>query len=94
MTVTQTPSTSSASTSTGHQIGTVMVSASAEETKMAIAALLSLGSDLPQPDDDATAENAQLVPINPVRTNTMDDTAPSTSMSSGKKENELAKPAP
>ena len=94
MTVTQTPSTSSASTSTGHQIGTVMVSASAEETKMAIAALLSLGSDLPQPDDDATAENAQLVPINPVRTNTTDDTAPSTSTSSGKKENELAKPAP
>ena len=42
MTVTQTPSTSSASTSTGHQIGTVMVSASAEETKMAIAALFHL----------------------------------------------------
>ena len=71
-----------------------MVSASAEETKTAIAALLSLGSDLPQPDDDATAENEQLVPINPVRTNTMDDTAQSTSTSSGKKENELAKPAP
>ena len=53
--------------------GTVTVSASAEETKTAIAALLSLGSDFPQPDDDATAENALLVPINPVKPNTTDN---------------------
>ena len=61
------PSTSSASTSAVNPIGTVMVSAGAEETKAAIAALLSLGSDLPQADDiDITAENALLVPINPI----------------------------
>ena len=71
-----------------------MVSVSAEETKMAIAALLSLGSDLPELDGDATAENALLVPINPVQTNTMDDTTPSTSTSSSKNEKVPAKPAP
>ena len=43
-----------------------MVSASAEETKTAISALLSLGQDLPQEDDfDVTVENEMLVPINP-----------------------------
>ena len=62
---TPTPSSSGANTSTGQHIGTVMVSASTDETKTAIAALLSLGSDIPQPDEDITAENAQLMPINP-----------------------------
>ena len=79
-TMTQTPLSSSASTSTSHQIGTVMVSASADETKTAIAALLSLGSDLPQPDEDDTAENAQLVPINPIKMDTTDDPVPSSSV--------------
>ena len=69
-----------AGTSTAAPIGTVMVSASIEETKTAIAALLSLGSDLPQPDDDATAENSALVPINPTTT---DDSTPSTSTLTG-----------
>ena len=68
-----------------------MVSASAEETKTAIAALLSLGSDLPQPDEDATAENAQLVPINPVAADMVDDNKPSTSKSISKKETEPVK---
>ena len=90
---TQTPLSSSTSTSTGQQIGTVMVSASADETKTAIAALLSLGSDLSQPDEDDTAENAQLVPINPVRMNTADEPVPSSSTSSVKKETKHAKPA-
>ena len=89
-----TPSSSSASTSTGQQIGTVMVSASADETKMAIAALLSLGSDLPQPDEDETVENAQLVPINPVMKNTADNPVPSSSASSAQKETKPAKPSP
>ena len=91
---TQTPLSSSTSTSTSQQIGTVMVSASADETKTAIAALLSLGSDLPQLDEDDTAENVQLVPINPVRMNTADDPVPSSSALSVKKETKPAKPAP
>ena len=86
-TLAQTPTTSSASTSTGNQIGMVMVSASAEETKTAIAALLSLWSELPQPDDDATEENALLVTVNPVKTDTTDDTVPSTLKSSSKSDN-------
>ena len=73
---TPTPSSSSANTSTGQQIGTVMVSASTEETKTAIAALLSLGSDIPQPDEDVTAENAQLMPINPDTLNIAADSIP------------------
>ena len=63
--VTTTTSTSDgASTSTGASLGTVTVQASAEETKAAIKALLALGSDMPQPIDDVTADNANLVPIN------------------------------
>ena len=74
---TTTMSTSSgASTSTGTSLGTVMVQASAEETKVAIEALLALGSDMPQPIDDVTMDNANLVPINPT---VADDRAASTS---------------
>ena len=63
---TTTMSTSAgASTSTGASVGTVTVQASAEETKVAIEALLALGSDMPQPIDDVTMDNANLVPINP-----------------------------
>ena len=60
-------STSSSSSDTVQKplIGTVTVNASQEEMKTAIAALLSLGSDLPPPDEDVTAENAALMPINP-----------------------------
>ena len=78
-----------------------LVSASEEETKTAIAALLSLGSDLPQPDQDATAENVQLVPINPIAADTIpinpviadtiDDNEPSTSKSISKEKTELVK---
>ena len=50
-TVAVTPSTSSGITNTAKPIGTVTVSASAEETKAAISALLTLGQDLPQVDD-------------------------------------------
>ena len=46
-------------------IGTFTVRASQEETKTAIAVLLSLGSDIPPPDEDPTAENVALVPIKP-----------------------------
>ena len=64
--VTTTTSTSDgASTSMGASLGTVTVQASAEETKVAIEALLALGSDMPQPIDDVTVDNANLVPINP-----------------------------
>ena len=76
------PSTSTASTLEEPSIGTVTVSASAEETETAIAALLSLGSDLPQPDDDETVENSALVPINPVKHADRSDPVPSTSTSS------------
>ena len=62
---TTTCTTDGASTSTGASLGTVMVQASAEETKVAIEALLALGSDTPQPIDDVTTDNANLVPINP-----------------------------
>ena len=62
---TTTCTTGGASTSTGASLGTVMVQASAEETKVAIEALLALGSDTSQPIDDVTADNANLVPINP-----------------------------
>ena len=76
---TTTTSTSvSASTSTGASLGTVTVQASAEETKVAIEALLALGSDMPYPTEDVTAENAELVPINPT---TADDRAASMSHS-------------
>ena len=74
------PPTDIASTSTGTPIGTVTVGASAAETKAAIAALLTLGSDLPQPEDDLTAENASLVPIDPTKHKTSDDPAPLTSI--------------
>ena len=74
---TTTMSTSSgASTSTGASLGTVTVQASAEETKVAIEALLALGSNMPQPIDDVTMDNANLVPINPT---VADDRAASTS---------------
>ena len=53
-----------------------MVQASAEETKVAIEALLALGSDMPQPIDDVTMDNANLVLINPT---VADDRAASTS---------------
>ena len=82
MSLTPTPSSSSASTSTGQRIGTVMVTASTDETETAIAALLSLGSDILQPDEDVTAENAQLMPINPDKLNITDDPIPASSASS------------
>ena len=59
---TSTSTTAKAETSL---ISTLTVNASKEETETAIAALLSLGSDIPPPDEDLTAENAVLVPINP-----------------------------
>ena len=58
-------STSTAATAQPSLIGTLTVNASQEETKTAIAVLLSLGSNIPPPDEDLTAENAALVPINP-----------------------------
>ena len=82
MSPTLTPSSSGANTSTGQHSGTVMVSASTEETKTAIAALLSLGSDIPQPDEDVTAENAQLMPINPNTLNIAADSIPASTASS------------
>ena len=93
MSMTPTPSSSSASISTGQQIGTVMVSVSADETKTAITALLLLGGDIPQPDEDDTTENAQLVPINPDMMNIADDPMPSSSASSAKKETKPAEPS-
>ena len=68
-------SSDGASTSTGALIGTVMVSASTEETKDVIEALLALGSDLPPPDEDVTADNAKLAPIG---SGTVDDHTAST----------------
>ena len=67
-----------------------MVSASADETKTAITALLSLGGDIPKPDEDDTTDNAQLMPINPDMMNTADDPAPSSSASSAKTETKPA----
>ena len=58
-------STSTATEAEPLTIGTLTVNASQEETKTAIAELLSLGRDIPPPDEDLTAENAALVPINP-----------------------------
>ena len=68
-TTSKVPSADGVGTSTGASMGTVMVSASADETKDAIAALLALGSDLPKPDEDVTADNAMLAPINPKTAN-------------------------
>ena len=62
--------------------------------KRPIAALLLLGSDLPQPDEGETAENAQLVLINPVMKNTTDDPMPSSSASSAETDIKPAKPSP
>ena len=64
-TTSEVPPADGAGTSTGALIGTVMVSASADETNDSIVALLALGSDLPQPDEDVTADNARLAQINP-----------------------------
>ena len=76
--VTMTTSTSDGtSTSTGASLGTVMVQASVEETKTAIEALMALGGDMPQPTDDVTMDNANLVPINPT---VADDCAASTNL--------------
>ena len=58
-------STSTTAKAEPSPISTLTVDASKEETETAIAALLSLGSDMPPPDEDLTAENAALVPINP-----------------------------
>ena len=74
--MTTTSTSNGASTSTGASLGTVTVQASADETKVAIEALLALGSDMPQPIDDVTMENANLIPINPT---VADDRAASTS---------------
>ena len=48
----------------GHKTGTITVAATEVETNTAIAALLSLGSDL-HPQDDEVDENATLVPLVP-----------------------------
>ena len=58
-------STSTTAKAEPSPIGTLTVDASKEKTETAIAALLSLGSDMPPPNKDLTAENAALVPINP-----------------------------
>ena len=58
-------STSTATEAEQSTIGTLTVEASQEETQTAIAVLLSLGEDIPPPEDDPTAENAALVPLNP-----------------------------
>ena len=58
-------STSTATEAEPPTIGTLIIDASQVETKTVIAVLLSLGEDIPPPDDDPTAENAALVPINP-----------------------------
>ena len=63
-TTSEVPSADGVGTSTSASIGTVMVSASADESKDAIEALLALGSDLPQPDEDVTAHNTMLAPMN------------------------------
>ena len=70
-----------------------MVTASADETKTAIAALLSLGSDIPQPDEDVTAENVQLVPINPDKINITDDPITTSSASSAKTKIKTTEPS-
>ena len=55
--------------------------------------LLSLGSDIPQPDEDVTAENAQLVPINPDKMNIADDPIPTSSASSAKTKTKPVEPS-
>ena len=72
---TEAKASTSTSTSTATEAeltttGTITVDASQEETQTAIAALLSLGEDIPPPDDDPTTENAALVPLNPNISNT------------------------
>ena len=54
--MTSTSTSNGASTSTGASLGTVTVQASADETKVAIEAVLALGSDMPQPIDDVAME--------------------------------------
>ena len=63
-------STSTATEAEPPTIGTLTVNASQEETQTAIAVLLSLGKDIPPPDDDPTVENAALVPLNPNNSDT------------------------
>ena len=63
-------STSTATEAEPLTTGTLTVDASQEETQTAIAALLSLGEDILPPDNDPTAENAALVPLNPNISNT------------------------
>ena len=58
-------STSTATEAEPLTIGTLTINASQKETQTAIATLLSLGEDIPPPDDDPMAENAALVPLNP-----------------------------
>ena len=67
------------------------MSASTKETKAAIAALLKFGSDLPQLDEDVTTDNALLVPIDPNKLKTVDDTVPSTSTSTSTLTSKLSK---
>ena len=78
------PSTSkfTASSMVDPAMGTVTVRASAEETETAIAALLTLESDLPQPEVDETAKNTALVPINLIRNDDANVPMPSTSTAS------------
>ena len=73
--VPSTNSVASTSSSTGDTvqsklIGTLTVSSNQNEMKTAIAALLSLPNDLPNLDDDITAEKASLMPINPGKSDT------------------------
>ena len=70
-------------------IGTLTIDATEDETKTAIAALLSLGKDLPPPDDDPTAENAALVPLNP---NISDTIAHTPTVSTSNKDPPVIKP--
>ena len=60
-------------------IGIVTVDATEEETKTAIATLLSFNKDIPPPDDDPMAENAALVPLNPNISDTNIADTPTTS---------------
>ena len=82
--------TSTLSMASEGMLGMVTVSASAEEMKTAIAALLALCSDLPQPDKDETAKNVSLLPINPIKPPDIDD-APVLLASTSKDESTTAK---
>ena len=83
-------STSTAAEAEPPLLSTLTVNASQEETKTAIAVLLSLGNNIPPPDEDLTTENAALVPINP---NIMDtDTAHKTVASTLNMDPPVAKP--